>query len=181
MLKNSNVYLIGMMGAGKTAVGRLLARRLGYQFFDTDTVMKQATGQTITQLFAQGEASFRALETQVLQQLAPYPRLVVATGGGIVLARENWAQLHSGLVVWLDAPVDLLWQRVSPDIEARPLAQAGLEHFTQMFNQRVSLYRQADVIIDGAGSVEEVCIRTLQGIQERIEQDRPYIEEHLGR
>ncbi|MFQ3679986.1 MAG: shikimate kinase, partial [Pseudanabaenaceae cyanobacterium] len=87
MLDGTNVFLIGLMGVGKTTVGRLLAPRLGYTFVDTDVLVEKATGKSIATLFAEmGEAEFRHLESQVLAETAAFTRLVVATGGGIVLA-----------------------------------------------------------------------------------------------
>ncbi|MEM9512829.1 MAG: shikimate kinase, partial [Cyanobacteria bacterium P01_E01_bin.48] len=79
-----------MMGAGKSTLGGLLAQHLNYQFFDTDTLVETASGQTISDLFArEGEATFRDWETQVLTQLSAYTRLAIATGGGIVERRQN--------------------------------------------------------------------------------------------
>ncbi|MEO1350557.1 MAG: shikimate kinase [Cyanobacteria bacterium J06635_15] len=148
-LKGTNLYLIGMMGAGKSTVGKQLAQQLDYRFFDTDTLVEQVSGQTIPQIFAdQGETAFRELETAVLAQLAPYTRLVVATGGGIVLKPKNWSYLHHGVVVWLDAPLSVLEQRLTGDHQ-RPLLQTedlSLKLETLMA-ERQSLYRQADIRI----------------------------------
>ncbi len=147
-LKGVNLYLIGMMGAGKTTVGRHLAHALGYQFFDTDQLVEQVTERTIPQIFAQeGEARFRDLEAEVLAQLSPFPRLVVATGGGIVLRPLNWSYLHHGVVIWLDVAVEILLERLLRERSHRPLLatsdpQATLEHLLQ---QRRPLYGQADV------------------------------------
>ena len=83
-LQGINIYLVGMMGSGKTTVGRHLARLLRYRFFDTDQVAEKATGKTITQLFEEsGEAEFRRFETQILSRICAYQRSVIATGGGI--------------------------------------------------------------------------------------------------
>jgi shikimate kinase len=149
-LKGLNVYLIGMMGAGKSTTGRLLAKELGYGFVDSDTVIEQAVSQSITAIFAEaGERGFREIETQVLSQLAAHTKLVVATGGGIVLERVNWSHLQQGLVVWLDASIDTLWKRLEGDTK-RPLLQAvnprqKVEH---LLTQRHYLYNQADVRIE---------------------------------
>jgi shikimate kinase len=91
-LQGINIYLIGMMGAGKSSTGIQLAERLGYRFFDTDAVIEAAAGQTIPAIFEhQGEDAFRELETQVLAELSAYQRLVIATGGGIVTRPMNWS------------------------------------------------------------------------------------------
>ncbi len=149
LLKGLNIYLIGMMGAGKTTVGKQLAKELDYQFFDTDAVIEQAAGQTVTQLFAtSGEASFRTLETQVLAELSAYRRLVIATGGGIVGQRENWGLLRHGVIVWLDLPIDQIWGRLQGDT-SRPLLQDADPEakVRSLFNQRQPLYAQADLRI----------------------------------
>jgi shikimate kinase (EC 2.7.1.71) len=102
LLRGVNLYLVGMMGAGKTTVGRILAKKLKYHFFDTDAVIAQVANQSIADIFAeQGEEAFRELETQVLGQLSAYTNLIVATGGGIILRLTNWSYLHHGIVVWL--------------------------------------------------------------------------------
>jgi shikimate kinase len=148
-LKGLNLYLIGMMGCGKTTVGQLLAKTLRYRFFDTDSVIVQSTGHEISQIFAEsGEPTFRKIETQVLSELSAYTRLVVATGGGIILERMNWSYLHQGLVVWLDVPLETLIQRLQWDT-ARPLLRdpdppQKLKH---LFAQRQPLYAQADLQI----------------------------------
>jgi shikimate kinase len=147
LLKNVNLYLVGMMGSGKTTVGQLLASQLGYQFFDTDALVEQVAGQTISQIFAEsGEAAFRELETQVLSEICAYKRLAIATGGGIVLARRNWSYLQHGIVVWLDVPVDLLQARLEADF-SRPLLQQGDlgERLRTILAERSHLYAQADV------------------------------------
>lgn len=150
LLQGLNLYLIGMMGSGKTTVGQVLAPQLGYQFFDTDAVIEQVAGRTIPHLFAEvGEAGFRDLESQVLSELCAYTRLVVATGGGIVTRRENWGQLRHGVIVWLDVPVTQLHDRLQADT-SRPLLQSG-DRWTQLetlLAQRRSLYAQADVQIE---------------------------------
>jgi shikimate kinase len=148
-LKSTNVYLIGMMGAGKSTAGRILSQQLGYRFFDTDAVIVQAAGIPISQIFAEsGEASFRQLETQTLGQLSAHKQLVVATGGGIVLERMNWSYLHHGLVVWLDASPQVLWQRLKGDT-ARPLLQEPnpQQKIKDLLLQRKPLYAQADLRI----------------------------------
>jgi shikimate kinase len=148
-LKGLNLYLIGMMGCGKTTIGQLLAQKLRYRFFDTDALIVQSTGYEISQIFAEsGEPTFRQIETQVLSEISAYTRLVVATGGGIILERMNWSYLHQGLVVWLDVPLETLIQRLQWDT-TRPLLQdpdpqQKLEH---LLKQRQPLYAQADLQI----------------------------------
>ncbi|MEN9222156.1 MAG: shikimate kinase, partial [Thermostichus sp. BF3_bins_97] len=123
-LQGVNIYLIGMMASGKSTLGAELAAQLGCQFFDTDVLVEQVAGCPIPQIFAdQGEAAFRDLETQVLAQLSSYTRLVIATGGGIVLRPQNWSYLHHGLTLWLDVAPALIWERLCKDPGQRPLLQ----------------------------------------------------------
>ncbi|WP_066378227.1 MULTISPECIES: shikimate kinase [unclassified Anabaena] len=149
LLQGVNLYLIGMMGSGKTTVGQLLAKQLGYGFVDTDDVIVQAGKKSINQLFAEeGEAAFRQLESDVLAQICAYTKLTVATGGGIVLRRENWSYLHHGLIVWLDVPVELLYTRLAED-NTRPLLQDADPQgkLRSLLEQRTPLYAQADLRI----------------------------------
>jgi shikimate kinase/protein tyrosine phosphatase (PTP) superfamily phosphohydrolase (DUF442 family) len=146
-LQNLNVYLIGMMGCGKSTTGKLLAQKLGYRFFDTDDLITQSTGLTVSQIFAEaGEAEFRKVETQVLSQLSAYTRLVVATGGGIVLERMNWSHMQQGLVIWLEVEPETLLNRLKEDT-ARPLLQNADPQQTLriLLAQRNHLYAQADI------------------------------------
>ncbi|MGB3238763.1 MAG: shikimate kinase [Geitlerinemataceae cyanobacterium] len=150
LLKGVNLYLIGMMGAGKSTIGQLLATQLGYRFFDTDTLIEQVTQKSINEIFANiGEEAFRQLETQVLAEISAYHHCVVATGGGIVTQQMNWSYLHQGIVLWLDVPVEQLYLRLQGDL-TRPLLrdpdpQAKLQTLLQ---QRKSLYAQADVHLE---------------------------------
>jgi shikimate kinase len=146
-LQNLNVYLIGMMGSGKSTTGKLLAQKLGYRFFDTDDVITQATRLTVSQIFAEaGEAEFRKIETQVLSHLSAYTRLVIATGGGIVLERMNWSHVQQGLVIWLEVEPETLLDRLKEDT-MRPLLQDADPQQTlkTLLAQRNHLYAQADI------------------------------------
>lgn len=137
------------MGAGKTSVGNLLARQLGYRFFDTDALIEQLAGKTINEIFAdEGEDEFRQMEAKVLSELSAYSRLTIATGGGIVERRLNWSYLRHGLIVWLDAPIEVLINRLRDDT-TRPLLQdtAPAEVLQKRLDQRQSMYAQADLHI----------------------------------
>ncbi|MGD1901546.1 MAG: shikimate kinase [Geitlerinemataceae cyanobacterium] len=120
-LKGINVYLVGMMGAGKSTIAKLLARQLGYRCLDTDTIVEQVSGKTIVEIFeSEGEAGFRDLESQVLEQVAAFQRTVVSTGGGIVLRDRNWGQMRQGSVLWIDVPIEDLFGRLKGN-STRPL------------------------------------------------------------
>ena len=149
-LSGRSIYLIGMMGSGKTSTGRPLAKRLGYGFVDADAVIEQVAGCTIPEIFQRdGEEGFRLIESQVLNAISQRHSLVVATGGGVVTKPENWGQLHSGIVVWLDVDQAKLIERLRNDSTQRPLLQqpdpeAALENLLQ---QRRPLYGEADLTV----------------------------------
>lgn len=151
-LKGMNIYLVGMMGSGKTTIGKCLASKIEYRFFDTDLLIEKVTQSSINEIFAQeGEATFRQLETQILEQLCAYTRAVIATGGGIVLKPKNWSYLRHGLVIWLNSPVEILYQRLITN-KTRPLLKEGnlLDKLTNLTQQRRAFYAQADLVIDTA-------------------------------
>ncbi|HAZ46877.1 MAG TPA: shikimate kinase [Cyanobacteria bacterium UBA11371] len=169
LLKGINLYLIGMMGSGKTTVGRELAAKMGYGFCDTDAVIEKVAGKSINDIFnSDGEEGFRELEGKVLGELAAYTRLAIATGGGIVLRRENWSYLQQGLVVWLDVPVEILLSRLGGDT-TRPLLQVSdreAELKTRL-EQRKRLYAQADLhitVTDEKETPEEIAARIIETI-----------------
>src|SRR3954468_15965258 len=110
----ARIHLIGPRGGGKTTGGRLLAERLGWTFADTDERIERAAGLSIAELFAtRGENSFRELEAEVLSAFGAAERIVVATGGGVVLRPENRELLRTmGRTIWLTAPAEVLWQRI---------------------------------------------------------------------
>jgi shikimate kinase len=149
LLQGINIFLIGMMGSGKSTVGQVLASRLNYRFFDTDVLIERVTQQTIKEIFdSEGEEKFREFETQTLAEVAACTRSVIATGGGIVLLPKNWSYLHHGLIVWLDVPVELLIQRLAEDNTRPLLDQQDLSLKLQsLLEQRRELYAQADLRI----------------------------------
>lgn len=173
-LKKTNLYLVGMMGAGKTTIGRKLANRLGYHFFDTDALIEQATGQKVNDLFArEGEAAFRQIETQVLSQVATHTNLVVATGGGIVTQQMNWSYLHHGVVLWLDVPLPVLISRLSNDTTRPLLKDVDLAtKLKDLMAERGEQYAQADIRIEYEGrSVGKTCDRIMAALESRLRPD----------
>ena len=153
MTRRANIYLIGLMGAGKTTVGRQLAKRLNRRFFDSDHEIEARTGVRVPIIFdIEGEPGFRQRETRVLAQLSQEKDAVVATGGGIVLAEENRKCLRdTGIVVYLSASPAVLYERTRHD-RNRPLLQVSdpLARLTELFHQRDPLYREvADIVVEG--------------------------------
>ena len=149
-LAGRSLYLVGMMGSGKTSTGRPLAERLGYGFVDADAVIEQAAGCSIPEIFDRdGEAGFRSLESQVLSAISKRHSLVVATGGGVVTQPENWGMLHSGIVIWLDVVPDQLLQRLNADSTVRPLLQTADPEaaLNALLNERRPLYAEADLTV----------------------------------
>ena len=147
-----NVYLVGLMGAGKTSVGRALARRLHKTFYDTDHEIERSTGVKIPLIFEiEGEAGFRARETKALTELVRRQDIVLATGGGVVLSEQNRRLLTGhGTVVYLRAAPRDLWLRTRHD-RNRPLLQTAdpLSKLQALFEERDPLYREvADLVID---------------------------------
>ena len=151
-VNTNNIYFIGLMGAGKTTIGRLLAKHLGTVFYDTDVEIEKRTGVKIPVIFdLEGETGFRKRETAVIQELTQLTNIVMATGGGAVIAAENQQLLKTnGIVIYLRANVNELWHRTRND-KHRPLLQnvdirAKLE---QLYAERDPLYTStASHIVD---------------------------------
>jgi shikimate kinase len=167
-LEGLNLYLVGMMGSGKSSAGRHLAEQLGYRFLDADSSIEQVAGRSIPEVFAsEGESGFRDLEAAVLNQIASWHSLVVATGGGVVTRPENWGQLQQGVVIWLDAPDALLLERLSADPTPRPLMQSAdpAARLAELMTQRRPLYAQADLhIVQDGRSADQVAQQILEAL-----------------
>lgn len=150
------VYLVGYMGSGKSTWGKKLARRLGYDFIDLDSVIVSETGMPIPVCFEKfGESSFRDLESAVLRSLDPITPTVIATGGGTPCFFDNisWMK-ESGVVVYLQLSAKALWQRLQrSDIATRPML-AGLsgaellDQISTRLSERAPYYRQSHVVVD---------------------------------
>ncbi|MCP9858637.1 MULTISPECIES: shikimate kinase [unclassified Cyanobium] len=167
-LDGLNIYLVGMMGAGKSAVGRPLAEALGYRFIDADVTLAEAAGRPIAEIFTRdGEAAFRALETTVLNGIASWHSLVVATGGGVVTRPENWGHMRQGVVVWLEAPEAELLRRLAADPTPRPLLDAPdpAARLEALLRERRPLYAQADLTVAQQGGLPaEVALQVLDAL-----------------
>lgn len=177
-----NIFLIGMMGAGKTSVGRLLARELGKSFFDSDHVIEARTGVRIPVIFeVEGEAGFRARERAVIDELTSLHGVVLATGGGAVLSEANRDVLRArGVTVYLRASVTELWHRTRHD-KNRPLLQTAdpLGRLQELFEQRDGLYRAtAHVIVDTRSqSLRSLVSRLIGRLSDRVADSSPQAED----
>jgi len=153
-LGSGNLILVGMMGSGKTTVGRMLAKQLGKIFVDSDEEIIKRTGVTVPHIFdVEGEAGFRQREAAAIRELTGRDNMVLATGGGAVLDEQNRAMLQqNGVVVYLKASVHDLWQRTRHD-RSRPLLQTDNPHakLAELFQQRDPLYRQVSDIVVQSG------------------------------
>lgn len=150
--KSNNVYLIGLMGAGKSTLGRALARKLNKPFFDSDQELQARCGVPVSVIFdLEGEAGFRQRENQILQELVKHQGIILATGGGAILRQENRALLKAhGTVIYLRASPHDLWARLHYD-RSRPLLQTTdpQSKLAALYAQRDPLYREiADFIIE---------------------------------
>jgi shikimate kinase len=168
-----NVFLVGLMGAGKTSVGRLLAKRFGKTFYDCDHEIERRTGVKIPVIFEiEGEAGFRLRETTVLRELAALNDIVLATGGGAIVCADNREVLkRNGTVVYLRASLDDLMQRTRHD-RNRPLLRtpdprAKLE---ELFAARDPLYREVATVImeTGSQSLSNLTTRLEQRLREQL-------------
>lgn len=166
------IVMVGMMGAGKTAVGRALAARLKVPFLDSDQEIETAANLTIPEIFARdGEAFFRLKEQQVIARLLAEKCSVLSTGGGAFLAEKNRRMItESGVSIWLQADLDVLWSRVKHR-NSRPLLQTDNPRATlrSLYDSRVPLYAKADLPVasDGRASIEDMVDRVLQALKAR--------------
>jgi shikimate kinase len=154
-----HVWLVGMMGSGKTTVGVLAAQILGLPFVDTDAVVMESTGRTISELFAEGEAVFRGAESDVIASTAGIRRSVVATGGGAILSRENVAVMSgSGTIVLLHVDAETIAERVDLTLDRPLLNSPGA--VARVLADRLSIYEDvADHVVSTVGrSPREVAM-----------------------
>lgn len=159
-----NIILTGFMGSGKTEVGKMLAQRLGYAFLDTDKLIEEKTGKSISEIFREeGESSFRELETEVIKGLSGITGYIISTGGGIVIREENILSLKNiGLVIWLKASPESIFKRISPETH-RPLlnVENPLEHIKKLLSIREQFYSRADFSIDTDGLEVDKVVKAI--------------------
>lgn len=169
---SGNFFLVGMMGAGKTTVGKLLAQQLGKDFIDSDDEIQRRTGVTITHIFdVEGEDGFRQREINVIQDLVKLNNIILATGGGVILNEQNRNALrHNGVVVYLKSTVHDLWQRTRHD-RNRPLLQTDdpRSRLKELYEQRDPLYTQtADLVMPTGKQSVHSLVQQLQQELNRI-------------
>ncbi|NLI91841.1 MAG: shikimate kinase [Peptococcaceae bacterium] len=154
-----NIILVGFMAAGKSSVGRTLARELGWDFLDTDSEIEKVTGMKIPDMFRKyGEVRFRSEENLVIKKLKDITYTVIATGGGSILFEENRRLLEElGMMVHLYVPVDVALQRVKRR-QDRPLFNKSLSEIQKLWQERLVIYNQIPITIDtSARSIEEIA------------------------
>ena len=171
MARANNIFLIGPMGTGKTTIGRQLAKRSGKVFYDSDQEIERQTGADIPLIFEiEGEAGFRKREADLLKKLARLDNIVLATGGGMVLAGANRGLLaDNGFVIYLSSSPQKLYRRTASD-RRRPLLQAGdrMTQIRHILQQREPLYTGlADLIIDTDRlTVKQILQKILDGMRQ---------------
>ena len=160
-----NIILVGFMGTGKSAVGRLLARRLKWPFLDLDKKIEKDAGRSIAEIFtAEGEAGFRRLEAKAVQDVVGLQSHVIATGGGVMCDEKNVEALKgSGFLVCLTASPEMILERTAPTLSSRPLLSGGdpRERIQALLALRTPFYAKADATMDTTN-------RTLQDVAEEI-------------
>jgi shikimate kinase len=157
------IHLIGFMGAGKSTVARLLARRLVWNYLDIDVLIARHAGHSVAEIFAtEGEAAFREYEQHALRMAVQKPRTVVALGGGTTLAADNWDVIRrSALSVWLQVSFATCAERVGGSA-TRPLFRDAASA-RALFDARVASYSAADRSVDAEGSADDVAL-AIEGI-----------------
>lgn len=161
------IVLVGLMGAGKTAVGRLMAQALGVGFLDIDDEIVKAANMSIAEIFARdGEPFFRQKETQVLNRLLEGPPCVLSTGGGAYMAAENRALIsQKGVAMWLRADLNLLWERVRHK-DTRPLLRVAnpKTKLAELLDARAPYYAKAELVVDAepALSLEQMTEKAIK-------------------
>lgn len=166
----NNIVLTGFMGTGKSTIGKVIAKRLGRPFIDTDTLIEDEAGATISTIFAErGESQFRILERIVIDRVCKQQAAVIATGGGAMVNEENAQRLkESGTVICLTATPEIIFSRVRGN-EDRPLLRGDnpLEKIRGLLEARAEAYAKADLMIDTSRlSIEEVVEKICTNLQQ---------------
>ena len=172
VIKGRSIFLIGMMGCGKSKTGLKLAQLLKYKYIDLDSLIEKLAKKSINQIFNdEGEDNFRELETNCLKETIKIPSLVISTGGGIVTKYENWGILRQGIIAWIDLDKDIAIERLKNEIEKRPLLQGNNlnDLYMSIFQSRQNLYSQADLRIKvKKENIEEVAMKIIYAMHKEI-------------
>ena len=172
VIKGRSIFLIGMMGCGKSQTGLKLAELLKYKYIDLDSLIEKLAKKSINQIFNdEGEDNFRELETNCLKETIKIPSLVISTGGGIVTKSENWGILRQGIIVWIDLDKDIALDRLKNEIDKRPLLQGKNlnDLYISILKSRENLYSQADLRIEiKKENVEEVAMKIIYVMHKEI-------------
>ena len=175
MSKANNIFLIGPMGAGKTTIGRQLAKKIAHEFYDSDHEIEQRTGADIPLIFEiEGEEGFRKRESQVITELVAKENIVLSTGGGAVLKQENRQVLKdNGLIVYLKSSPEKLFKRTEND-KRRPLLESDdrMKQIEKILSEREPLYIElADEIVETTTMTIKKIIHKLQKLYQEHEND----------
>ena len=163
--KKRGVLLIGMPGAGKTTIGRELSTVLKMNFLDMDEFIERSTGKEIKELFAQGEEVFRDLESKSCELLSTLKNVVISSGGGIVTREENMGNFKEFITVFINRPLDLIMEDI--DTEGRPLLWDGKERLTNLYRDRIDLYKKhSDIEIINDGTTKEAIREIVKAISD---------------
>ena len=172
VIKGRSIFLIGMMGCGKSKTGLKLAELLKYKYIDLDSLIENLAKKSINQIFNdEGEDKFRELETNCLKETIKIPSLVISTGGGIVTKSENWGILRQGIIAWIDLDKDIAIERLKNEIEKRPLLQGKNlnDLYMSIFQSRENLYSQSDLRIElKKENVQEFAMQIIYAIHKEI-------------
>ncbi|CAL9228553.1 unnamed protein product [Arabidopsis halleri] len=198
-LNGRSMYLVGMMGSGKTTVGKIMARSLGYTFFDCDTLIEQAmNGTSVAEIFEHfGESVFREKETEALKKLSlMYHQVVVSTGGGAVIRPINWCYMHKGISIWLDVPLEALAHRIAAvgtgsrpllhDDESGDTYTAALNRLSTIWDARGEAYTNASARVSLENITLKLGYRSVSDLTpteiaiEAFEQVQSYLDKEDG-
>ncbi len=164
-----NIYLVGMMGSGKSVTGKHLAELLNRRFVETDQLIVEGTGISVQQIFEEmGEPAFRQLESDILKEVSQFQNSVVSLGGGAVILDGNLELIKTtGTVIYLRSKPETLWQRVCSD-KGRPLLNVAdpFKRIKELLDERKSFYEQADLMVDTDGKTAEAVAEEIRGLLE---------------
>lgn len=171
-IRGRTLFLIGMMGSGKSKTGPELAKNLGYKFIDLDSLVEEVAKKSIDNIFLEdGETTFRDIESKCLQEAIRIPSLVVSTGGGVIKNSFNWGILRQGIIIWLDLRKDIALKRLKAEIKNRPLLRGKNLNklYSDILYERENLYAKADFKIEISNeSVEEVVEKIIYVLEKVV-------------